>query len=138
MNCQPLILKRILQAPEFETDIRDKVIRYYHLYRVKSTNTSIPVSATKWRYGWKMVSFPVELMKSAFYKHGIRNFHHEFSSGRSVEHFVALCKASAAVNERTEVEIADMWLVGRITRCFYLETEIFNKLGLGRRTGIGC
>jgi hypothetical protein len=130
MNCQPLILRRILQSAEFETDIRDKVIRYYHLYRTRKISNSIPVSEIRYHYNYKDIAFPDTLKKSAFYKHGLTQFHFEFTEGRSMEHFEALCKASAAVNEREEVDITDMWLVLKLTRNFYLETEIFSKKDL--------
>lgn len=130
MNCQPLILRRILQAPEFETDIRDKVLRYYHLYRTRKISNSIPFSELRYHYNYKDVSFPEHLKHSAFYKHGLTQFHYEFTEGRAMEHFEALCRGCACINERDEVDISDMWLILKLTRNFFIETEIFSKRDL--------
>jgi hypothetical protein len=130
MNCQPLILRRILQSPEFETDIRDKVIRYYHLYRTRRISNAIPESPIKYNYRYKEVKIPDEVKRSAFYKRGLVQFHFEFTEGRSMEHYEALIRGCAAVNEREEVDISDCWLINKLTRCFFIETEIFSKKDL--------
>jgi hypothetical protein len=61
---------------------------------------------------------------------GLDLFRYEFSIARSKEHYYALIKASANINNRKEVDEADLWLVNELCKCFYLETELFSKRDL--------
>jgi len=127
MNAQPLILKRILRASEFETDIRDKVIRFYHIRRPISVKLAPPSDNLKYGYDYTDVNVGSDILMSDLWEYGQKIFRYEFSKARAEEHYEALIRASALVNGRTNVEEADLWLVNELTKCFVLETEIFSK-----------
>ena len=130
MNAQPLMLKRILRADEFETDIRDKVFRYYHLHQPVKIMIAPPKDPINYTYDYKNVNLPSGLYTSKLWNEGIRVFQMEFKKARSEEHLTALIKTSALINGRTSVEQADIWLVNNVCKCFYMETELFNKKDL--------
>jgi hypothetical protein len=127
MNCQPLILKRILRAAEFETDIRDKVIRYYHLSKPRNISLGTPMNHIKYSYGYADINIPDFILKSKMMKEGLDLFRNEFTKARSEEHYTALIRASANVNVRKMVEEADLWLVNQLCKSFLMETELFSK-----------
>jgi energy-coupling factor transporter ATP-binding protein EcfA2 len=130
MNAQPLILRRILRSSEFETDIRDKVIRYYHIRRPIKIELKPPSDNIEYNYLYNSVIIPDDLTNSKLMEYGLDLFRYEFSIARAKEHYYALIKASANINNRKEVDEADLWLVNELCKCFYLETELFSKRDL--------
>jgi hypothetical protein len=130
MNAQPLILRRVLRASEFETDIRDKVIRYYHIRRPIKVELEPPSDNVDYNYLYKTMTISDDLAKSKLMRNGLELFRYEFSRARCKEHFYALVSASASINGRKEVDEADLWLVNELCKCFYLETELFSKRDL--------
>jgi hypothetical protein len=125
---QPLIMRKIVAEPEFESDIRDKCLRYYHLHkpvqpRPEPLNIKISWSSLD-RYNVKL-ELSVESEK--FWKGIIENFKHIVSHARALEHALALIKASAVLNRRDKVTKADLWLVNELTRNFRLEKYLFVK-----------
>jgi len=130
MNAQPLILKRILNAPEFETDIRDKVIRFYHIRRPIKVSLAPPSDTIRYGYNHSDISVGPDIMHSKLWREGVEQFRYEFSKARAEEHYTALIRASALINGRPNVEQADLWLVNELTKCFVLEAEIFSKYDL--------
>jgi hypothetical protein len=130
MNLQPLILKRVLRADEFETDIRDKVIRFYHLRQPINISQTNIIDGLKYGYKYAEVEIPSKIYDSDIWYDAIDLFGIEFKKARSEEHLTALIRASATVNGRKTVDIADVWLVNEICRCFHLERELFEKKNL--------
>lgn len=134
INCQPLLLKRILSADEFETDIRDKVIRYYHIRRPIKVNLNTPTDGVEYDYDYYKVDIPEEVLKSQEYEDGVEQFRLIFSKARAKEHYQALIQASANINKRSKVSEADIQLVNYLTKCFFLEGVITFKTDLeGKR-----
>lgn len=127
LNAQPLILKRIIRASEFETDIRDKVIRFYHIRKPINVVTNSPSDGIKYLYEYADVNISSGVMMSDLWKEGQVIFRYEFSKARAVEHYEALIRSCAMVNGRSSVEEADLWLVNELSKCFRLESEIFSK-----------
>lgn len=130
MNAQPLMLKRILRADEFETDIRDKVFRYYHLHQPLKVTLEPPKDPINYLYDFKSINIPSGLYASKLWRDTVKLFQIEFKKARAEEHLTALMQASAVINGRTSVEQADIWIINQICGCFYIETELFNKKDL--------
>ena len=127
INTQPLILRKLLAVPEFETDMRDKVIRYYHLRRPVKITLKPPSNGLDYNYNYHTVETPKEILASKLYDEGITFFRLEFSRARAYEHYNALIKASANINKRHKVTEADLWLVNQIAKTFVIETQLFEK-----------
>jgi hypothetical protein len=130
MNGQPLIIKRVLSAPEFETDIRDKVVRYYHLPRPINPTLSIPEDGIDHEYDIKHIFINPKTFESEDYKKALENFLFEFTKGRAVQHLNDMLKATALLQGRTEVNEEDVKLVEYLSRNFRIEREIFYKRDL--------
>lgn len=130
MNAQPLILKRLLLAPEFETDIRDKVIRYYHIPRPVKPVLQPPSIKVNYGYGTNKIGIPKTVNGGHIWKDAINLFRYEFSAARAKEHLTKLSRACARFEGRDNVDTADVWFVRELARGFILENEIFIKRDL--------
>jgi len=134
MNCQPLLFRRIIRAPEFETDIRDKVIRWYHLRRPVTPMLSIPKDSVRYQYRYETVEIPSKIYDLELYDSAYDMFRFEFSDARAEEHLEAWLRASAYVNGRNKVSEADVYLVFQLSRNFQFEYALISKDNLeGRR-----
>jgi len=127
INLQPLLLRKIARLPEFETDIRDKAIRYYHLYFPVNENIDKPKTSVKYRY-FKELNLNVR--ESDFEDRVFENFRYMFSKARAREHMLAYLNASAILNGRGEVVDADFELLYELSKIFRLEQYILVKRGL--------
>jgi hypothetical protein len=130
INAQPLMLKRILKAPEFETDVRDKVIRYYHLPRPVNPNVHPPDGRVRYSYNYGSVEIPSEIRKNELYHRALENFKYQFTIGRAIQHLDDLLRACATLNEHGKVEVEDLEVVEFLSRNFRLEREIYYKRDL--------
>jgi hypothetical protein len=130
MNAQPLMLKRILRADEFETDIRDKVFRFYHTRQPVKVVLTPPKDPINYNYEFQKINVPSGMYASKIWREAIKLFQVEFHKARAEEHLTALIRASALINGRTSVEQADIWLANAICGCFHIETELFTKKDL--------
>ncbi|MEM3454695.1 MAG: hypothetical protein QXS21_05980 [Thermoproteota archaeon] len=130
INGQPLIIKRILSVPEFETDIRDKVIRYYHLPRPTSPTLHPPKNDITIQYGIDKIKIPQEILNSPTYIKALENFKSEFTLSRAIQHLNDLIRAVALFEEKQEVDEKDVNVIENLSRNFRLEHEIYNKKDL--------
>lgn len=124
MNTQPILLKRLTTIPEFDADIRDKLIRYYHLY--------FPINPCLKRpqlYGVKIkyIEKPLEPKYTKYFDKALENFRYTHSKARAEQHLKDYISASALLNNRTEVTEGDEQFIYKLTRTFRLEPVIFEK-----------
>jgi len=131
INLQPLLLKKIIASPEFETDVRDKAIRYYHLHFPQQVNLNIPnIPIEIPSLEVRDYNIPEKVLKSELYKKALDNFEHEFTKARAREHLRHYLTASAKLNKRETITLADCWLIGELSKNFRLEMELFSKSDL--------
>ncbi len=135
INLQPLLLRKIARLPEFETDIKNKTIRYYHLHFPVEENINPPNISTTWKYLNDFnLKFEDKVTKSQYYRLAFENFMHEHDRARAKEHLIAYLNASAWLNERDKITKADTWLIYQISKNFKIEPYIMIKDNLeGRR-----
>lgn len=127
MFAQPLILKKLVKVPEFESDIQDKTIRFYHLYKPTTPNmVGLPDGKPYLSLDRKPIVYEPEAAKK-YWKDMMDNFEKEFSLSRAMEHATALMKASALYNGRNQVKEADAWLVYQLSKNFRIEEAIYTK-----------
>jgi ABC-type dipeptide/oligopeptide/nickel transport system ATPase component len=131
INLQPLLLRKIARLPEFETDIRDKVIRYYHLRFPIEDNIMPP----KFPKGLKLnyldaYNLPYDDLNHIYYKKAFDNFRLVFTKARAREHLNAYLNASARLNDRVRVNKSDMWLIWQLSKNFRLENQVLIKSSL--------
>lgn len=124
---QPLILKKLVKVPEFESDISDKTVRFYHLFKPTLPNMNPLNDGKKYK---SIDRVPIEWDEQAvgkYWKQTVDNFEMEHSLARAMEHARALMKASALFNGRKKVSEADAWLVYTLSQNFRIEQAIYNK-----------
>jgi energy-coupling factor transporter ATP-binding protein EcfA2 len=130
INCQPLIYKRIVKADEFETDIRDKVIRYFHIRRPIQITIRPPENHITYTYNYYDITLPEFILNSPLYEDTLEVFRLEFTKARAKEHLNVLLQASALLNNRPSVVKEDVCLVNWLSRTFLIESYITNKTDL--------
>ena len=128
---QPLIERHLVSVDEFDSDIRDKCMRYYHLYR-PSDPYPYPLEL---RYTAQPLDYGKEVRGSTN-ETVIENLRNEVSKGRAIEHCQALLRASARFNGREEVSNADHWFIEGLTNNMRLEGHIFTKRDLEGPRGL--
>lgn len=119
---QPLMLRSLVSVDEFDSDIRDKCMRYYHLFR--PSNPFPKPLDVRVKYS-SLDRQPVggDGLDDVI----IENLRNEVSKGRAIEHNVALVEASARLNQRNEITEADKWIVRGLTNNMKLEGYLFSK-----------
>jgi hypothetical protein len=127
INLQPLLLRKIARLPEFETDIRDKAIRFYHLYFPINENIDKPRTSVTYRY---LKELNLNIKESDYEDEAFENFRYMFSKARAREHLLAYLNASAILNRRSEVIDADFELIYELSKIFRIEQYILIKRGL--------
>lgn len=139
IDFQPFILAAMTLETEWETDIKDKSLRWYHLRMPLEAHLQPPTNPPKHiltlRYlDSNKTTFSDGLKRLKDYHAMLHNFRHEFTEGRAEEHADDLLRALALVNGRKEVRKSDVALLEHLSRNFRVEMEIFEKRHLeGRR-----
>lgn len=128
MNVQPIVLKHIVPSPVWEANIKDKTIRYYHLYRPQHPT----IEKVQYEIGKHL-----PLAKVAFngiadkYMRDIEDtFSPQWSISRVNQHVQDLLKAIAALDESPEVRNQDVELLLRVFAPLKLEKYAMFKRDL--------
>ena len=134
INLQPLLLKKIINLDEFETDIRDKAIRYYHLHFPINEQITQPKLNNKLVFKYVDEHLPLEIKDDKLLDDTLENFRYEFSKARAKEHMMKLLSASALANNRKKILDSDIKLLHHYSKLYRLENELFRKRHLeGKR-----
>ena len=127
VGIQPSIIKDMMIAPEWEASIKDKSLRYYHLYRPLMPSIGIPV--VKLKYGnidIEDVNFEPDAKNKLWmelYQLGLL----QWSRARSKQHMTDLVKSVATFDNRKDVVDSDIKLLIRLLRPMAIETMSINK-----------
>ena len=128
---QPLILGSVVGALEFDSNIKDKCLRYYHLFKPKNPSEKWLSDDTNWKLIQK--TRPVKALEIEYANPDeelVKTFEFQVNRGRALEHSRAFVQASALLNGRSKVSDADFWLVKELCKCLKLEQELYNKKNL--------
>lgn len=124
-SVQPEVMPQLVNSVSWEAVIRDKSIRYYHLFRVTKPNRSPIEINVIWGVDIGEVSFtkiktPIhdELRKVFLSQHGL---------SRADEHLTDFLKAAAALDGRKRVTLEDYKVLLEITRPMRLENQMLWK-----------
>jgi hypothetical protein len=128
LNCQPSILKSLVKQAEWEANIQDKTIRYYHLFRPLSPKMSVPKIEIELKLDPGQVRLPWEKLLSLapLLELGII----QWSRARIREHLGKLLRATAALNGHKEVREEDASLLYALLRPMATEEIIVQKADL--------
>lgn len=127
LNIQPVVLRKTLNSPEWEANIQDKVIRYYHLYRPVELNfetpkidlhpKNTPLKIPDPQVGWRDIAKLI-----------IRG-EIQWGRARARQHILDLLRAAADIAERKEVSVVDIACAEELTRPLALEKILIDKKG---------
>jgi hypothetical protein len=126
IGIQPKILTELLIAPEWESTVRDKVLRYYHLKRPTSPDLHFPTFTLR-KGDISTVNDFIPDTKSPDWKTLMELLTMEFSKARAFEHLTDLLKASACLDNRKDVNNSDYNLLKSVLKTFAYEIITTSK-----------
>lgn len=125
VGIQPIILRDLMIAPEWDASIQDKVLRYYHLYRPLNPQIGLPKIENIKGIGLDKVSEPdtsnklfIELLTLG---------ETQWSKSRSKEHIIDLLKALASLEQHINIQDADYLLLLELLKPMAFEALAVSK-----------
>jgi hypothetical protein len=127
INIQPVWFKEIATAPEWDAVVREKCIRYYHLIRPTKPNTTIPKLT-------KISNHDVDTVKAnspsqQLYDQIDDIASSQWSDARINEHIPMLLKATASLDNRSNVNDQDAKILIELMRPMTLERYVLRSMG---------
>lgn len=129
VGCQPVVLKKVVDSPEWEATIMDKSLRFYHFWRPLLPNGNDLVLPQIPEVRIEDVSVPVWPLEGFGELHDIGQV--QWSRGRVDQHLVNLLKSAAIWDSRDYVNEDDVAILTHIFRPMATEAFVFRKEGLG-------
>jgi len=127
MNIQPVLMNTLAQTDEWIAVVRDKVIRYYHLYRPKEPIYERPHIELDWGEPFQHVKAPK--MKGQLWYQLVYMGLTQWSYARVKEHVPDMLRALAALDGRTKVNRTDYHLLIKLMQPLQLERYIIKSYG---------
>lgn len=125
LNIQPVMMQSLVRDSDWVAVVRDKVIRYYHLYRPIKPKRSIP--AIKFDWGVNLDLVPEPTYKGKLWYQLISIGLTQWSYGRCLVHIPAMLRAVAALDNRGEVQTQDYRLLIKLMKPMQLERYIIES-----------
>jgi len=134
LNIQPSVFRISVREAEWDANVQDRTLRYYHLYRPLEPESEPPQVEIRW-------GIPIEEVTSspgpsgalqALFKLGLL----QWSRPRVKEHIVDLLKASAALDNRTSITTVDRKLLFALLRPLAAEAVVIRREGLERNRSL--
>lgn len=127
MNIQPVLLNSLVQSDDWIAVVRDKVIRYYHLFRPLKPKQYIPEVSIEWGEPTQKVKLSKYRGKLWFQLVSIGLT--QWSYARCQEHLPDLLRASASLDGRMKVNVTDYHLLIKLLQPIQLERYIVTTYG---------
>lgn len=125
LNIQPNLMHTVVKSAEWDANVQDKVLRFYHLHRPLKNNES-PIELAQIRMpDLATITVPKRLLSetSALYNIGIT----QWSRSRVNVHLTALLKASAALDGRETATQRDVEVLADLLRPMLAEKSIITR-----------
>lgn len=129
LNVQPNILASIVKQPSWHSNLADKTLRYYHLYRPTQTNRSVPTVALDWKTPFADVEESAET--NPLWRVCYRQGRSQWTVARATEHVHDLSRAIAAFGGRAQVNDDDLRILQWLLEPCSVEGELLVKEGFG-------
>jgi len=127
LNVQPALLAEVYTYPEWESLIREKTLRYYHLYRPTKPNVEKPDVRVDWGIDLDLVHKPRHDYKLYPVLEHIASI--QWSDARTLEHLDTLLKAVAALDNRQDINNLDLQLLHKLIKPMTVERYVMHKTG---------
>lgn len=129
MNCQPAVMSEVLRSAEWEANLQDKTIRYYHLNRPLKPEEKLPII----EHDYPTVNF--DTVKFAIDQPGVKelmaNNWIQWGRARGIQHITHLLKASAVWAGRDQVTKEDIKVLNQLLRPVWAEQYFVQRDSLG-------
>ncbi len=127
LNIQPVMMQSLVRDDDWIAVVRDKVIRYYHLYRPVKPLPSIPSVKLDWGTPLDHVAEPKR--KGRLWYQLISICLTQWSYGRCLTHIPMMLRACAALDGRSDVQGCDYRLLAKLLQPMQLERYIIESYG---------
>lgn len=127
LNIQPVMMQSIVRDDDWIAVVRDKVIRYYHLFRPIKPKRSIPSADFDWGVPIDRVGEP--RYKGKLWYQLISIGLTQWSYGRCLTHIPEMLRACAALDGRYEVDVSDYRILIKLMKPMQLERYIIESYG---------
>lgn len=127
LNIQPVMMHSLVQTDEWIAVIRDKVIRYYHLFRPLEPKDYLPEIDVEWGKPLHYIAMPK--YRGKLWYTLITLGLSQWSYARVNEHIKDLLKACAALDGRDRVNVTDYNLLIKLLQPLQLERYIVETYG---------
>jgi len=119
INCQPVLFRQLVSSPEWEAQVADKTIRYYHLYRPWKPGGEIEGIKLNWGIPLNEVAYPD--VRYLLYKKLANLVSAQWSVTRVRDNLNDLLRASASLDSRRRIGIGDYNLLLRLLKPMVIE-----------------
>ena len=127
MNVQPIIVRHLVRSEQWDSNIGDKVLRYYHLVRPIRPAGEPPEINLELTIPWRKVQWDGEETPS--WLDWLRTGTIQWSRSRVAEHCLALAKTCASLARRTRVAEADIDAARWLFRPMRIERYAIQRSG---------
>jgi len=127
MNIQPVLLNSLVQSDEWVAVVRDKVLRYYHLFRPKKPQREKPEIDVDW--GAPLHDITMTKRKGKLWYQLVSIGLTQWSYARVLEHLPDLLRSCAALDGRTKVNATDYRVLIKLLQPMQLERYIVKTYG---------
>lgn len=138
INCQPVLFRSLVSSPEWEAQIQDKTLRYYHLYRPLKPRRELESLVLDWGIEFDDVSLPNP--KCLLYRKLKGVVGAQWSISRVRDNLDDLLRATAALDGSKEVRQQDYRMLLKLVKPMKLERFCMRKedfeLGRGLLAGL--
>jgi len=125
LNIQPVLMVGIMQSDEWEAVIRDKTVRYYHLFRPLKPKRNPP--RVQFDLGLPMEDVKTPKGRGALWYKMVRIGLVQWSYARVLEHCTDLLRAAAAIDGRRRVNASDYYTCIKLMKPMMLERFLMEK-----------
>ena len=127
LSIQPVLLNTLVQNDDWVAVVRDKVMRYYHLFRPLKPKQSLPEVYLNW--GPQLNEVTMSRHKGKLWYQLVNIGLTQWSYARVIEHISDLLKACAVLDGRTRVNVTDYNFLIRLLQPLQLERYIIDTYG---------
>ena len=126
IGMQPIILRDMALSPEWDATIRDKVLRYYHLYRPITPDMGLPIAQIEKGIDIERVVFKLN-EDLPIWQELLKLGRSQWTIARTKEHLIDMIKAIASLEDRTEIIESDYNLLYRLLKPMAIENIVISK-----------
>jgi len=127
VGIQPIILRDLMLAPEWDASIQDKALRYYHLYRPLAPNLKLPDAKIIKGIDIDTVENFEPDANDIHWRKLIALGDNQWSRARTKEHMIDMIKAISALESRQKVRQSDYILLAKLLKPMAIENIVVVK-----------